>query len=139
MTSRLNMAPERITDGELLGKPIGEFITKDSGTRKEYDSGMRRDAVTGKPMFDLVIPEGMPYNQTLLNRWAKLMGRGAEKYGNRNWELADSQEELDRFKASAFRHFMQWFSGEIDEDHAAAVMFNINAAEFLKWKVGKDE
>jgi hypothetical protein len=44
---------------------------------------------------------------------------------------------LERFKSSAMRHFMQWVSGEEDEDHAAAVLFNINAAEYTKSKLTK--
>jgi hypothetical protein len=64
-----------------------------------------------------------------------LMNRGAVKYGDRNWEKANSQEELDRFKASAFRHFMQWMAGEDDEDHASAVMFNLSGAEMVKQKM----
>jgi len=114
-----------------------EFETKDSGKRQEYDSGMHRDSQENKARFDLLIPEGMEYNYTLLYRWAMLMGRGAVKYGNRNWELAGSRVELDRFRQSAFRHFMQWFGNEEDEDHAAAVLFNINAVEFLKDKQRK--
>ena len=110
-----------------------EYITKDSGERQEYASGMKRDTQQGKPDFSLLLTD-LPYGEQMLTRWAALMGRGAEKYGRRNWQLAASEEELERFKASAFRHFMQWISGEIDEDHAAAVMFNINAAEYLKQK-----
>lgn len=116
---------------------MSEFVTKDSGERVDYASGMRRDVDTGKPRFDLCIPEGLPYREQLLTRFAALMGRGAEKYGSRNWELADSEEELARFKASAMRHFMQWYTGERDEDHAAAVLFNLTAAETLRWKLGR--
>ena len=65
------------------------------------------------------------------------MGRGAEKYSDRNWEKASSKKELNRFKEAAFRHFMQWFDGEMDEDHAAAVFFNISGAEFVKAKLQK--
>lgn len=111
-----------------------KFETKDSGKRETYESGMRRDIQTGKPDFSLCLAKDMPYNEQLLTRWAELMARGAEKYGKRNWELAESDEELERFKASAMRHFMQWFLGETDEDHAAAVIFNLNAAEYVKWK-----
>ena len=63
------------------------------------------------------------------------MARGAVKYGERNWEKACSRAEWLRFKASAFRHFMQWLADETDEDHAAAVFFNINAAETVKAKL----
>ncbi len=115
------------------------YVTKDSGNRQYYNSGMRRDLQTGKPMFDLVIPEGQSFDKTLLYRWAMLMERGMAKYGFRNWEKANSQEELNRFKSSAFRHFLQWIAGEEDEDHAAAVCFNINAAEFLKQKIQNEK
>ena len=70
-----------------------------------------------------------------MKRDAELLARGAEKYGENNWMLANSEEELTRFKASAFRHFMQWIDGEVDEDHAAAARFNITAAEYLKAKL----
>lgn len=113
-----------------------KYATKDSGKRQNYDSGMRRDVQEGKPDFYLCITD-QPYSDQMLTRWAELMERGAVKYGRRNWQLADSEEELDRFKASAFRHFMQWVTGEDDEDHAAAVFFNINAAEYVKSKIGE--
>ncbi len=105
------------------------FKTKDSGKRKEYSSGMRRDTQEGKPRYDLVVPE---HGESMLKRWAELMGRGMDKYGYRNWELACTEEEYIRFKSSAWRHFVQWVSGEMDEDHAAAVFFNIQAAEYVK-------
>lgn len=111
------------------------FITKDSGKRQSYSTGMVRDLQEGKPDFALIMAEGMPYDKQMLTRWAALMERGATKYGKRNWEKAGTHEELERFKSSAMRHFMQWFAGELDEDHASAVMFNINAAEYVKWRL----
>lgn len=109
------------------------YVTKDSGVREEYDSGMRRDTQAGKPDFSLCLPLDVPYSDQMLTRWAALMTRGAEKYGARNWELASSGEEYERFKASAFRHFMQWYHGVDDgEDHAAAVFFNVTAAERIR-------
>lgn len=110
------------------------FTTKDSGERALYDSGMVRDTEAGKARFDLLWPEGVPYSAQLLTRFAELMARGAQKYGDRNWEKADSKEEQDRMKSSAQRHMAQWVNGEIDEDHAAAVMFNLMAAETVKYK-----
>lgn len=109
------------------------YTTKDSGKRQNYDSGMRRDTQEGKPRYDLVI--ALDHEHDMITRWAELMERGATKYGERNWEKANSGEELNRFKASAMRHMMQWFKGQDDEDHAAAVMFNINAVEYLKEKL----
>lgn len=114
-----------------------EYITKDSGKRVNFKSGMQRDISEDKPRFDLTIPLGQDMKNTLFYRWAMLMCRGAKKYNERNWEIASSKEEMNRFKESAFRHFMQWYCGEEDEDHAAAILFNINGYEFVKQKSEK--
>lgn len=102
--------------------------TKDSGQRQEFSTGMRRDIQTDKPRYDLV-------DWPMITRWAELMARGAVKYGEHNWKKASTQEELDRFRASALRHLIQWFNGETEEDHAAAVYFNIAGAEMVKEKL----
>lgn len=104
------------------------WLTKDSGKRQEYSTGMKRDVQTNKPRYDLL---DMP----MLKRWAELMSRGAEKYGEENWRLASTEEELKRFKASFLRHAFQYFNGDTDEDHAAACMFNIAGAEMVKAKL----
>lgn len=104
------------------------FITKDSGKREEYNSGMKRDTQDDKPRYDLV-------HTPMLTRWAALMARGAVKYGERNWERANSSVEAARFKASAFRHFIQWIEGDLDEDHAAAILFNVSAFEMVSEKL----
>lgn len=106
-----------------------KYTTKDSGKRVNYKSGMRRDIQDDKPRYDLCY-------QPMLKRWAELMSRGAKKYGENNWQLANSEEELKRFKASAYRHFYQWFNEEnIEEDHAASLIFNVAAVEMLKEKL----
>lgn len=111
---------------------MSEFTTLDSGERQDYNSGMRRDLQTGKARYDLCY-------QPLIKRWAELMTRCAEKYGANNWQLANSVEELERFRSSAYRHFFQWVNGEdTEEDHAAAVLFNIAAAEYLMKRLGVD-
>lgn len=112
-----------------------EYTTKDSGERQQYDSGMVRDTEAGKPRFDLTLAAELPYEEQMLTRLARLMERGAGKYGERNWEKARGETELARAKGSALRHLMQWLCGEGDEDHAAAVMFNIMAAEFVRYQM----
>ncbi len=112
------------------------WVTKDSGSRSEYDSGMVRDLVDDKPRFDLLIPPGQPYEELMLTRLAGLASRGAKKYGEENWTLANSDAELRHFRSSANRHFMQWMAGETDEDHAASSIWNVMAYEYLKWKLG---
>lgn len=130
--------PVPVTDVKLPPDPqpvLKRYVTLDSGQREEYDSGMRRDVEEGKPRFDLIFPEGVPYKDQLLTRFAELLARGAEKYGENNWQLANSLVEYRRFKRSGLRHMLQWMAGEIDEDHAAAVLFNIMAAENTKRKI----
>lgn len=116
---------------------FNRFTTKDSGERKEFNSGMVRDTNKGKARFDLLVPNGIPYKDQFLTRLAELMARGAEKYCDRNWELADSEEEMNRAKESAFRHFFQWFCGEVDEDHAMGTIFNMMVYETTKYKLEK--
>lgn len=111
------------------------FVTKDSGERQQYASGMYRDTTAGKPLWSLLLPVEMPLAETLLYRWVMLLTRGAEKYAARNWEKAAGRDELDRARDSAFRHFMQWMGGDRDEDHAAAVIFNLQLAEYVRWKL----
>ena len=105
-----------------------KFETKDSGKRINYDSGMVRDTTDGKARYDLI---PLP----MLKRLAELYARGAEKYGDDNWTLANSEQELQRFKGSAFRHFVQWQAGELDEDHAIGAVWNIFAYETIKAKL----
>ena len=117
---------------------MDNFTTKDSGERVEFSTGMQRDTSKSKARFDLIIPLNIPFEEQMLTRFAYLMNRGQEKYTARNWEKANTQEEIDRFKESAFRHFMQWFFGENDEDHAAATWFNIMAYETTIYKMNKN-
>lgn len=125
----------RPNKGEPIIDSLAKYITKDSGKREEYDSGMVRDTQDGKPRFDLLVPRDVPYSDQFLTRVAGLLGRGAEKYSDRNWEKAGGNEELERFKSSAFRHFFQWLNDESDEDHAAAVVFNLLAYETILYKL----
>ena len=112
---------------------MAEFEVKDTGEKAVFDSGMHRNVAKGKVRYDLVVPVEM--KDDMLTRWAEHMTKGAGIYGDRNWEKASGEEELERFRESAFRHFMQWWKGETDEDHAAAVFFNIQGAEYVKAKI----
>lgn len=107
------------------------FEIKDSGKRQSFEGGMVRDVTEGKVNWHRVADGPM------LERWAEHLTKGNVKYpdvapGKPNWTLACGEEEYQRFRQSAFRHFMQWYNEERDEDHAAAVFFNINGAEFTR-------
>lgn len=129
---------------------MDRYITKDSGERQEFSTGMKRDTETGKPRFDLVEPMSQPFEERMSTRLASLMGRGADKYGDRNWEQAETPEELLRYLSSAERHFRQWVQqvkaqaglsyvtneeAIMAEDHASATVFNITGAEYVKGRI----
>lgn len=93
------------------------YITKDSGKREHFATGMQRDSQENKGRFDLI-----PYEALL--RVAQLYERGAEKYAARNWEKG---QPFSRAANSMLRHAAQAANGFDDEDHFAAVIFNAAA------------
>lgn len=110
---------------------MAQFVVKDSGRRQQFKSGMVRDTHEGKLLYSLALDGPM------FLRWVTHLTKGAIKYAVRNWMQADGAEELERFRESALRHFLQWYWGEDDEDHGAAVFFNINSAEYVKARMTK--
>jgi hypothetical protein len=113
---------------------VNQFSIKDSGTRQEFSGGMVRDTSEGKTDFTTVL------NGPMFDRWATHLTKGELKYpdpepGKANWMRAEGQAEYIRARKSAMRHFRQWMRGDADEDHAAAVFFNINLAEYVKGKM----
>lgn len=105
------------------------FEIKDSGKRQQYVSGMVRDTSESKTDYTLV------FDGPMFKRWAEHLTKGAVKYEKRNWLKASAPSEQLRFKESAMRHMIQWFDGDTDEDHAAAVIFNLNGYEYVKDKL----
>lgn len=76
----------------------------------------------------------------MFKRWAAHLTKGRAKYpdpvpGTPNWTLAEGVEEYLRARQSAARHFEQLLANERDEDHAAAVFFNINLMEYVREKL----
>jgi hypothetical protein len=106
------------------------FIIKDGGTRTEFKSGMVRDTGAGKIDWELV------FNGPMLERWAVHLTKGNAKYpdpepGKANWQRASGIEEYVRFRKGACRHFAQAMRGDTDEDHFAAVFFNLNGMAYV--------
>jgi hypothetical protein len=91
-----------------------EYITKDSGERREFTTGSVRDTATGKGRYDLI--PALP-----LHLLAQLYERGAVKYGDRNWHLG---QPLSVYRNSSIRHgnMFQW--GDRTEDHLTAQVWN---------------
>lgn len=69
-------------------------------------------------------------------RVAEHMTKGAEKYGELNWQLGKDIEVHMRYNKSLNRHFKQWLLGERTEDHAAACYFNVNGIEYTRKFIG---
>ena len=105
------------------------YAVKDSGKRQEFESGMLREATDDKVNYALV------YDGPMLERYAAHLTKGADKYSKRNWMQACTAVELERFREGAARHFAQWMRGDQDEDHAAAVMFNLNGYEYVRGRL----
>jgi hypothetical protein len=101
-------------------------LIKTDEKRMEFDSGMVRSPSADRIDFTLI------RSGPMLERWAIHLTAGALHYGKNNWLQAAGQAELDRFRESAARHFEQWLADMTDEDHAAAVFFNINGAEYVR-------
>lgn len=101
----------------------------DTGSRITYGDGMAmREPSTGKGRYDLISPFAT-------RRLAKWMELGAEKYSSRNWERG---MPYSRYVDSAKRHLDKFVMGMEDEDHLAAVAFNIFAIMHHQ-ELGQDE
>lgn len=90
---------------------------KDSGSRQQFNSGAVRDNGKGKGRFDLLSTQ-------MLFRLAKHYENGALKYEPRNFEKG---MPISRCVDVAMRHLTKYLAGWNDEDHLAAVCWNIAA------------
>jgi hypothetical protein len=91
-------------------------------------SGMVRSDDDGKPDYTLL-------DLGMLERWAWHMTRNVRSKGRDNWRRAHTEEDLRRFRASLARHVVAYLRGDDDEDHAAAIFFNIAGAEHVARKL----
>jgi len=87
----------------------------DSGKRQEFPTGSVRDTREGKGRYDLIAPYA-------LQRLAQHYENGSRKYGDRNWEKG---QNLSRYLDSAARHLFKYLGGSREEDHLAAVAWNV--------------
>lgn len=93
-----------------MPKPEPKFAE----TNQEFGSGAKRGDQTGRPRPDLIpgvcmLRVGLHY------------GRGAEHYGERNFEKGMPST---RMLASLQRHLEEFKKGDESEDHLAAIVFN---------------
>lgn len=110
---------------------MNKYDIKDSGQRQEFDGGAMRDTEEGKLDFSNLFVWFEPMG----TRYVEHMTKGRSKYpdpepGVPNWSLFEATEEiLARTLRSLDRHYKAYRMGMTDEDHAAAILFNLNLAE----------
>lgn len=90
---------------------------QDGGEVTAFSTGSIRDVQDGKGKYVLISTIGM-------RRLARHYENGAKKYKLRNWEKG---QPLSQYLDSCFRHLVKVIDGLNDEDHAAAVAWNIFA------------
>ena len=78
------------------------YKVKDSGYRREFNTGAVRDRQEGKGRYDL-----LPF--LALHRLALHFKAGAKKYSERNWEKGIP---ISSFLDSAMRHISQFMLGK---------------------------
>ena len=92
---------------------------------RHFDTGAQRDTSDGKLRMSLV-------PQQELKRVMKRYLNGAEKYGENNWMQG---MPLSVYYDCAHRHMEAWWRGEKDEDHAAAVVWNMLCAMWTETNI----
>ena len=58
----------------------------------------------------------------MIERFARHLTAAVPSKGRDNWRRASTEEDVQRFRASAWRHFVAWQRGEIDEDQLRKVI-----------------
>lgn len=113
---------------------MSEFAIKDSGERQEFEGGAVRDSEEGKLDYSNLFVHFEPMG----TRYAAHMTKGRTKYpdpepGVPNWTLFEATPEvLARTLRSLDRHYKAYRAGMTDEDHAAAILFNLNLVERIR-------
>ena len=100
-----------------------------------YHGGGKREENGDRPRFDLLWTEIQSMERQMLHRDAVWYQKGAQKYGERNWERFNGQAELVRAQASLGRHYAAFMLGLTDEDHAAAIRANVQFIEYLRERI----
>ena len=96
-----------------------DYVIKDSGERRKFETGAQRDIVTGKGRYDL-----LPL--TALMNLSVHFEKGCEKYGDRNWEKGIPISVLIN---SGERHIAKFIMGLEDEEHLIAAIWNFIVAK----------
>ena len=94
----------------------------DSGQRTEFQTGAKRDL--GENKGDMI---SIPWESIL--RLSRHYEDGAKKYDRWNFRKGIP---LSSYLDSALRHLAKYMSGQDDEDHLAAAVFNLLGAMLVE-------
>lgn len=97
-----------------------------------YGQG-HRESQEGKSRLDLVISPNVAYEDQLFVRYGNWLARGAAKYGEGNMRQLEGEKAEAHAIGAAFRHLVKWALGEEDEDHASAVIANLDIVNDLRY------
>lgn len=120
---RLDKFLEAIHAAEKKTEPEAPAI-KDSGNRREFETGAVRDMQEGKGRMDL-----LPWAAII--EVSKHCENGAKKYGEHN---VDKGIPLHSLCDSAARHLAKFMDGQIDEPHLLAAAWNLLWAVQMRLK-----
>ncbi len=118
-------APTELTTTSMVNQGFLNYLAGDDDL--DYLSDVARWAMermeeeTPNNILDWVAP--FYPNATL--RLARHYENGAKKYADRNWEKG---LPISSFIDSGYRHFLKYVAGWTDEDHLAAVAWNVLGA-----------
>jgi len=107
---------------KLLRSGLNVTKINDSGSRTEFSTGAVRDMSAGKGYLMALPPEAML-------RLSRHYEAGAIKYGMFNYTKGIP---VSSFINSALRHLFKYLAGKDDEDHLAAVAFNVLGAMLME-------
>jgi len=91
---------------------------RDSGERRQFETGAVRDQDKDKGRFDLLPADA-------IRQLARVFEVGANKYPSRNWEKGMS---IRCYVDSALRHIFCVLAGQEDEPHLPMAMWNLACA-----------
>lgn len=115
---------EAITLEKKCTDPSIPLVLKDSGNRREFETGAVRDMDEGKGRCDLL-------PAAALLKLSKVYQAGCKKYGDRNWEKGIPMSVM---LDSGFRHLFKYMDGQTDEDHLSQAAWNIVGAMWMEEK-----
>ena len=102
------------------------YEIKETATRdKVAVTGAVRSASEGRGRYDLL--PGI-----VMDRLAKHLEKGAEKYGDNNWRKGMF---VRRYLCSLLRHAFQIADGDETEDHLSAIVFNAGGIMDVREKI----